>query len=99
MKSLMIQHRYFNLVVNSDLAQRKKKKKKKKDPTVGLVLDYVNLRAKLNCKQHRSVTVSDQKGLITRGKTTNIRVAQPSADCLFPACIAPQNTGCLLHAM
>ena len=88
----MIQHRYFNLVVNSDLAQWKKKKK---DPTVGLVLDYVNLRAKLNCKQRRSVTVSDQKGLITRGKTTNIRVAQPSADCLFPACIAPQNTGCL----
>lgn len=33
------------------------------------MLDYVNLRAKLNCKQRRSVTVSDQKGLITRGKT------------------------------
>lgn len=57
-------------------------------------MDYANLRPKFNCKQCRSVTVSDQRGQITRGKT-NIRVAQPCADCLFPVCITPQNTGCL----
>lgn len=41
------------------------------------------------------MTVSDQKGLITRAKKTNIGAAQPSGDYLFPVCITPQNTGCL----
>lgn len=38
------------------------------DQTVGSTMYDVNLRLKLSCKRCRSVTVSDQKGLITRGK-------------------------------
>lgn len=46
------------------------------DSEVGPTLDYVNLRTKRNCKRSRSVTVSDQKGLITRRK--EIWAAEPS---------------------
>lgn len=51
-------------------------------------LNYVNLRSKLNYKQCRSVTASDQKGLITRGKKQtsglNIRVPFVCFQCVSP---------------
>lgn len=52
------------------------------------------MRPKLNCKRCRSVTVSDQKGLITRRKKKH-QGCTAEQQCLFPACITPLNTGCL----
>lgn len=53
-------------------------------------MDYVTLKPKLNCKQCRSVTVSDQKGLITRGK--NKHQGCTAEQRLFVSSVSPLRT-------